>query len=98
MDKIRVTVWGEYVHEKRNPKVAAVYPNGMHEAIADGLREQSDFVVRTATLDQPEHGLTDEVLQNTDVLTWWGHQAHDQVDDKIVEKVRQRVWDGMGLI
>jgi trehalose utilization protein len=98
MDTIRVTVWGEYRHEKRNPAVAAVYPDGMHNAIADALRKQAGFSVRTATLDEPEHGLTDDVLNTTDVLTWWGHLAHNEVRDEIVAKVRQRVWDGMGLI
>ncbi|RAP76579.1 ThuA domain-containing protein [Paenibacillus montanisoli] len=94
---IRVTVWNEYIHELRNPKVAEIYPNGMHQAIADGIR--SDFIhVRTATLSEPEHGLTDAVLDETDVLIWWGHMAHDQVDDKIVERVRDRVLNGMGLI
>jgi trehalose utilization protein len=98
MDTIRVTVWGEYRHEKKNPKVAAVYPDGMHNAIAAGLREYSGFEVRTATLDEPEHGLTDAVLRDTDVLTWWGHIAHGDVSDVVVEKVRQRVLEGMGLI
>ncbi|MBX3065110.1 MAG: ThuA domain-containing protein [Anaerolineae bacterium] len=98
MDNIRVTVWGEYRHEKKNPKVAEVYPQGMHNAIAEGLKAHGFSSVRTATLDEPEHGLTEEVLNNTDVLTWWGHTAHDDVQDAIVERVRQRVWDGMGLI
>ncbi|GAB4555078.1 MAG: trehalose utilization protein ThuA [Anaerolineae bacterium] len=99
MSPIRVTVWGEYRHEKKNPKVAAVYPDGMHTAIAEGLKASAEFEVRTATLDEPDHGLTDQVLANTDVLTWWGHTAHGEVRDEIVEKVRQRVvLDGMGLI
>jgi trehalose utilization protein len=98
MEAIRVTVWGEYRHEKKNQQVAKVYPDGMHSTIAAALRQQSGFTVRTATLDEPEHGLTDDVLQQTDVLTWWGHTAHDEVTDVVVEKVRQRVLDGMGLI
>jgi trehalose utilization protein len=70
----------------------------MHNAIAGALRKVSGFTVRTATLDEPEHGLTDDVLQNTDVLTWWGHIAHGEVQDEIVKKVQQRVLEGMGLI
>jgi len=97
-DKIRVTVWGENVHEREHPAVAKVYPNGMHNAIADGLKEDPAFEVRTATLDMPEHGLTDDVLANTDVMTWWGHMAHHKVDDHIVQKVKTRVLEGMGLI
>jgi trehalose utilization protein len=95
---IRVTVWHEYRHEKRNPKVAEVYPQGMHEAIASHLRKASDLHVRTATLDEPEHGLTDEVLNSTDVMTWWGHMAHGDVKDEIVAKVHKRVMAGMGLV
>lgn len=95
---IRVTVWNECRHEKCNPKVTAVYPNGMHAVIAGFLGQQPDMTVRTATLDEPDHGLTDEVLAHTDVLTWWGHLAHGEVRDDIVEKVHRRVLDGMGLV
>ena len=95
---IRVTVWHEFRHEKTNAKVKAVYPDGMHTAIATGLRAAGDMTVRTATLDEPEHGLSAEVLDNTDVLTWWGHMAHHEVRDDIVERVKQRVWEGMGLV
>lgn len=95
---IRVTVWSEFRHEKKNPKVAALYPQGMHQTIADALGKHADFAVRTATLDEPEHGLTDAVLDQTDVLTWWGHMAHGDVSDAVVAKVRTRVLEGMGLI
>lgn len=93
----RVTVWHEYRHEKKNPKVAEIYPEGMHAPIAKYLREQG-LQVQTATLDEPEHGLTEDVLANTDVLTWWGHMAHNDVSDEIVNRVHARVLQGMGLI
>ncbi|WP_168118783.1 ThuA domain-containing protein [Paenibacillus sp. HB172176] len=93
---INVTVWNEFRHEKKNEKVASVYPDGMHAAIAAGL--DIEGTIRTATLDEPEHGLTEEVLNDTDVLIWWGHMAHGDVEDEIVERVRQRVLHGMGLI
>jgi trehalose utilization protein len=97
---IRVTVWSENVHERVNARVAAVYPDGMHTAVADGLREHlgEAITVRTATLDMPDHGLTDEVLADTDVLTWWGHVAHGEVPDELVDRIQARVLDGMGLI
>ena len=95
---IHVTIWNEYRHEKNNPKVAAIYPNGIHGAIAEFLGEQPDMEIHTATLDEPEHGLTQEVLDNTDVLLWWGHMAHQEVSDEIVERVYNRVMKGMGLI
>jgi trehalose utilization protein len=93
----RVTVWNEYRHEKKDPKAAQIYPNGIHEAIAQHLKFE-EFPVRTALLDQPEHGLSSEILTQTDVLLWWGHTAHDQVRDEVVDKVHKRVLDGMGLI
>ena len=95
---VRVTVWSEFRHEKKNPKVAAIYPQGMHEVIASFLRQQPGMTVRTAWLDQPEHGLGGDVLDETDVLVWWGHMAHGEVDDAIVAKAKQRVLEGMGLI
>jgi trehalose utilization protein len=98
MPKIRVTVWGENVHEQTHQAVRDIYPQGMHTCIAEGLRESADFEVRTATLQEPEHGLTDEVLAATDVLTWWGHAAHGQVADAVVDRVQKRVLQGMGLI
>src|SRR4029077_2110541 len=94
----QVTVWGEFRHEKKNPKVSEIYPQGMHETIAAFLRKEPGLEVRTATLDQPEHGLTEAVLDSTDVLVWWGHMAHGDVSDEIVERVKRRVLEGMGLI
>ena len=98
VDSIRVTVWNEYRHEKENPNVAKVYPKGIHKPIVNYLGKESDLDIRTATLDEPEHGLTDEVLAHTDVLIWWGHMAHEEVSGTVVEKVHQRILDGMGLI
>jgi trehalose utilization protein len=94
---VNVTVWNENRHEQKSEKVREVYPEGIHGTIASFLGEES-FNVRTATLDEEQHGLTDEVLNSTDVLLWWGHIAHDEVSDDVVEKVKQRVLDGMGLI
>lgn len=95
---IRVTVWNEYRHEREHEAVKRVYPDGIHEAIASAIRTQDDMTVRTAYLDQPEHGLTNEVLNETDVLIWWGHMAHEEVSDEIVTRVQHRVLAGMGLI
>nr|WP_233340977.1 ThuA domain-containing protein [Haloprofundus sp. MHR1] len=97
MTRPTVTVWNEFVHERESDVVADIYPDGIHAVIADALEERG-FETRTATLDEPEHGLTEEVLDDTDVLTWWGHAAHDEVDDEIVERVKERVLDGMGLL
>ena len=88
MTAIRATVWNENVHEVTEPHIMSFYPEGIHGALASALREHlGDGVeVRTATLDQPEHGLTEDVLAATDVLFWWGHIAHDRVDDEVVER------------
>jgi len=92
-----VTVWNEYRHERESDTVAEIYPDGIHTVIAEVLSE-AGFETRTATLDAPDHGLTEDVLDETDVLTWWGHAAHDEVSDEIVERVHQHVLNGMGLI
>ncbi len=95
---IGVTIWNEFRHEQQDDRIAAIYPNGIHRAIGDGLTKEPDLAVRTATLDEAEHGLTDEALTHTDVLIWWGHKAHDEVTDDVVERVHRRVLQGMGLI
>jgi trehalose utilization protein len=94
---LRVTVWNEFVHEINDEAVKKVYPEGIHTVIAGFLRE-AGIEVQTATLNQPEHGLTEAVLKNTDVLIWWGHMAHGDVQDAIVDRVQRRVLDGMGLV
>ncbi|WP_040952209.1 ThuA domain-containing protein [Gorillibacterium massiliense] len=96
-NKLNVTIWNEGRHEKMSKEVGDIYPHGMHTAIAGGLSVDGASI-RTATLDEPEHGLTEEVLADTDVLLWWGHMAHDDVNDEIVERVHKRVMQGMGLI
>jgi trehalose utilization protein len=98
MDRIHALVWNEYRHEQENPAVRQVYPDGIHRAIAEGLRKNPDIIASTATLDEPDHGLTEAALRQTDVLLWWGHKAHQEVRDEIVERVKTRVLQGMGLL
>jgi trehalose utilization protein len=97
---IRVTIWNEFIHERTNPQVQQIYPDGIHQALASGLQQRLGDAVRlhTTTLDEPEHGLSQQRLDETDVLLWWGHLAHDQVADAIVERAQRRIWEGMGLI
>ncbi|MDR3229696.1 MAG: ThuA domain-containing protein [Puniceicoccales bacterium] len=95
---LRITVWNEYRHEKTDPAAAAIYPHGIHAALADALAQIPAAVVRTATLDEPEHGLTQDVLDATDVLVWWGHAAHREVADAVVLRAQKRVLEGMGFI
>ena len=95
---INITVWNEFKHEKDNEQVKAIYPDGIHGTIKAFLQCEDDFCVRTATLDEPECGLTQEVLDNTDVLLWWGHMAHDKVPDEVAVRVQNAVLNGMGFI
>jgi len=94
----RVTIWNEFIHENINSEVSAIYPDGIHQCIAGFLGKSEGIETHTATLEEPDHGLSDEVLQSTDVLLWWGHKAHDKVSDEIVKKVHKRVLEGMGFI
>ena len=94
---VRVTVWNEFAHEKTDDRVKTVYPDGIHMALKRML-ECDEVSVRTATLDDEECGLTQEVLDETDVLIWWGHMRHGQVPDEVVDRVYNRVMNGMGII
>lgn len=93
----RVTVWNEFRHERQEERILKVYPQGIHGQLTSFLQE-AGLDTKTATLDEPEHGLTQEVLDNTDVLIWWGHIAHHEVSDEIVNRVHARVLQGMGLV
>jgi trehalose utilization protein len=97
---LRVTIWNEYVHERTSAAVGELYPAGMHAVLAEALARLLEERVQTrvATLDEPEHGLSSKVLAETDVLTWWGHAGHERVEDEIVDRVQQRVLEGMGLV
>ena len=99
--KLRVLVWNENVHERGNDIVREIYPDGIHGCIAHALKSSGrddTLEVSTATLDQPEHGLSENILDRTDVLIWWGHAAHGNVSDVIVDRVLKRIWQGMGFV
>jgi trehalose utilization protein len=98
MSSLNVTVWNEFIHERKPGKPQEHYPQGIHAAIAGHLNAQPGIKARTATLDEPEHGLSAEVLAETDVLFWWGHVGHDKVEDAIVQRVQDAVLAGMGLV
>ena len=97
--KIHVTVWNEYRHERDSEECKQVYPEGIHRAVGAALQEEGSFEVEYAWLDKDaEHGLSETLLDHTDVLVWWGHCAHAEVKDEIVDRVQQRIQEGMGLI
>ncbi len=97
-EELRLTIYNEFVGEQKTDFVKKIYPKGLHEAIAEYMRKEPGFHVKTATLEMPDHGLTEEVLDSTDVLMWYGHEAHDKVRDEVVDRVHARVLDGMGLV
>ena len=92
-----VTVWNEGIHEQENEETQAIYPSGIGGTMAAFFADEG-FETEVVSLGDPEHGLTEERLERTDVLVWWGHAAHDAVDDAIAERVVEAVWDGMGYI
>ena len=97
---MNIVVWNEYRHERKEGIPADLYPDGIHGAIAGSLRSAlgKNARIQSATLDDIEHGLSEAVLHDTDVLVWWGHIAHGEVSDEIARRVQQRVLEGMGLV
>ncbi|WP_026669338.1 ThuA domain-containing protein [Butyrivibrio sp. AE3006] len=95
---IRVTIWNEYKHEQELDVVKKVYPDGIHGCIKAFLSKEDDFEVRTATFIDEEHGLTEEVLDNTDVLIYWSHALQDEFSDEVADRIKRHVLSGMGLI
>ena len=95
---INVTIWNEFIYEKNDANVKEIYPQGIHNYLKTFLKIDKGLKIRTAVLDEKEHGLDDQLLSRTDVLIWWGHKAHDQVQDRVVDKVQKRILQGMGLL
>ena len=95
---LRVTVWNEFVHERELPEIRAVYPEGIHGCLRSFLEKEQDITVRCVTLDMPDQGITQELLDNTDVLIWWSHARQEDITDETVRLVRNAVHSGMGLV
>ncbi|MBQ7384556.1 MAG: ThuA domain-containing protein, partial [Clostridia bacterium] len=95
---IRVLVWNEFFHEKTEEAVKAIYPDGLHKTIAEFLSTDEEIEVKTATLDDENCGISKEILDETDVLIWWGHMRHKLVPDEVATLVKEAVLDGMGAI
>ena len=93
----KITVWNEYKHEREYENIRKIYPDGIHNCIASFL-EKEDFTVRTVTFDMPEHGLTEEVLQDTDVLIIWSHALQEEFSEEVAERVKRHVTFGHGTL
>jgi trehalose utilization protein len=95
---IRVTVWNEYAGEQQVKAVTDIYPRGLHVTIAEFLNKEPGISAKTSIITDDEQGLTEAVLDNTDVMIWWGHMLHDKVEDRFVQRVIERVQGGMGIV
>jgi trehalose utilization protein len=98
--KRKVVVWSEGTANV-DPKSKVVYPDDINSAIAEGLKplETDGWEVAKASFGEPDQGISDELLNSTDVLIWWGHKKHGEVKDELVDKINTRVRDGkMGFI
>ena len=93
-----LVIWNEFIHEQEDEVVKSIYPHGIHQCIKEFLKPDEGLNISTATLAEDDHGLSEELLEKTDVLIWWGHKAHKLVEDRIVDRVQQRVLEGMGLV
>src|SRR5688500_11370414 len=98
MEKIRVTIWNEFVHERENRHVGGIYQEGIHATLAAALAHHPELLIRTCTLHDPDQELGNDTLENTDVLIYWGHAAHDEVKEEAVLRIQSRVLDGMGFV
>ena len=94
---IRVTVWHEYLPHEETSDVLAAYPEGLGTALADIYRGE-EFSVHNAYFSESEQGLPERLLDQTDVLLWWGHGRHHLVEEITVDRVADRVRQGMGAI
>ncbi len=95
---MNVTIFNENIHERTEKGVAEIFPSGIHGCLAQ-LLESAGHTVTCATLEMPEHGLTEQVVNGTDVMLWWGHMGHHLVSDEVVDRVVSRVMEyGMGMI
>ena len=95
---INVTIWNENIHEKTREEVREIYPEGIHGCIAEFLSYNDDVRIHVATFAEPEHGLSREILEETDVLIYWSHALQEEFSDAVAERIRQAVLQGMGLI
>ncbi|GHU58187.1 trehalose utilization protein ThuA [Spirochaetia bacterium] len=95
---IRVTVWNEYMEDQKRKEIADVYPKGLHQAIAGFLNKDTEIAAKVSIITDPEQGLSEQLLDNTDVLIWWGHVHHHEVADELVQRVVTQVHRGMGII
>ena len=95
---IRVTIYNENIHEETYEGIRKIYPEGIHGCIKNFLSQDSNLKITTATFNQAEHGLSEEVLKNTDVLVYWSHAKQNEFSDSVALRIQKHVLMGMGFI
>lgn len=95
---IRVAIYNEYMHERMDETARKAYPYGIQTVLSAFIDKEDDMTVSSVITFETIDLLTDELLDNTDVMLWWGHIRHDQIPDEIAERVKQAVLRGMGII
>lgn len=98
MKKIKVTVWSEGIDPELEPRAIAIYPDDINTYLAGFMSKEEDFEVITRNIHQKENGLSQEILDDTDVLVWWSHLYDDQVSDEVANRVTRAVLNGMGIL
>ncbi len=88
-DPVRVLVWDERQKEQKQ-----VYANFLGNEIANHLRSRQGFTVQSVGLDDPQQGLPDEVLDQAQVLIWWGHVRHTEIKPEKGRQIVERVKAG----
>ena len=96
--KINVTVWNEYGEDQKKPAVASIYPDGLHKTIQAFLDKDEEINASVSIITDNEQGLSLDLLNNTDVLIWWGHTQHEKVEDQLAKRVIDQVRRGMGIV
>ena len=86
---IRVVVWDE-----RQPQQKQAYENFLGNQIAEHLRSQPGLSVQSVALDDPEQGLSEDVLRECDVLIWWGHVRQAEVTPETGKRLVARIVAG----
>ena len=97
---MRVTVFSVYgTHFRQAEAILRQHPNGLHKTLQELFESEGFESVAVYQTEDDDGGmLTDDILNATDVLVWWGHIFHHNVTDALVEKITARVLGGMGCI
>ena len=86
---VRVVVWDERQKTEIKP-----YGGFLGDYLAAELAKRPGITTRSVGIDDPEQGLSDEILDNADVLIWWGHIRHKEITTETARRILKRVRQG----